>query len=66
MKICLINHSFPPQIGGGETHMYLLAKGFSERGHDVTVITGGDDIYLRGKKYKFLMRNHRKNLQLIL
>ncbi|MGB4834336.1 MAG: glycosyltransferase family 4 protein [Candidatus Moraniibacteriota bacterium] len=42
MKICLINHSFPPQIGGGETHMYLLATGLSERGHKVTVITGGD------------------------
>ncbi len=42
MKICLINHSFPPQIGGGETHMYLLVKGLSARGHEVTVITGGD------------------------
>lgn len=43
MKICFINHSFPPQIGGGETHMYLLAKGFVEMGHDVLVVTGGED-----------------------
>jgi len=42
MRICLINHSFPPQIGGGETHMYLLAKGFAMRGHDVTVVTDGN------------------------
>jgi glycosyltransferase involved in cell wall biosynthesis len=43
MKICLVNHSFPPQIGGGETHIYLLAKGFAEMGHDVLVVTGGED-----------------------
>jgi glycosyltransferase involved in cell wall biosynthesis len=33
--------------------MYLLAKGFSERGHEVTVITGGDDSLSEGKKEKF-------------
>ncbi|MBI5621531.1 glycosyltransferase family 4 protein [Candidatus Falkowbacteria bacterium] len=53
MKICLIHHSFPPQIGGGETHMYLLASGFSERGHEVTVVTGGDDVSSEGGNGKF-------------
>lgn len=53
MKICLINHSFPPQIGGGETQMYLLAKGFSERKHDVTVITDGSDALLKEHRYNF-------------
>ena len=43
MKICLINHSFPPQIGGGETHIFLLARGFVARGHEVTVVTSGDE-----------------------
>ncbi len=45
MNICLINHSFPPQIGGGETHMYLLAKGFAKMGHDVLVVTGGENAF---------------------
>ena len=40
MRICLFAHSFPPTIGGGETHTYLIAKALSERGHEVTVITG--------------------------
>lgn len=40
MKICLLAHSFPPVIGGGETQVYLLANEFCLRGHEVLVITG--------------------------
>ncbi|MBM3256132.1 MAG: glycosyltransferase family 4 protein [Candidatus Moranbacteria bacterium] len=53
MKICLINHSFPPQIGGGETHLYLLAKGFAKRGHKVLVITGEGQVPIIDEGYKF-------------
>jgi len=55
MKICLINHSFPPQIGGGETHIYLLARGLVEMGHDVTVVTGGDDASIIRHKEGFFI-----------
>lgn len=40
VRICFFAHSFPPTIGGGETHIFLIAKGLGERGHEVTVITG--------------------------
>lgn len=40
MRIGLFAHGFPPVIGGGETHVYLVAKALHERGHEVTVITG--------------------------
>lgn len=42
MRICLVSHSLPPTIGGGETHLYLIAKALHDRGHEVTVIAGGD------------------------
>ncbi len=63
MKICLINHSFPPQIGGGETHLYLLARGFARRGHDVTVITGKNKKFLVSKDREKFSVSRVKNFK---
>ena len=56
MKICLINHSFPPQIGGGETHMYLLAEGFAKRNYEVLVVTGGESVSAIDNGSKFTVK----------
>jgi len=53
MKICLLNHSFPPQIGGGETYLYNLANGFADRGHEVLVISGGPILKFKKIENKF-------------
>jgi glycosyltransferase involved in cell wall biosynthesis len=55
MKIALINHSFPPDIGGGETYLYTLAKKLYEFGNQITIITG---------KIKNINENH-KNFKII-
>ena len=39
MKICLVTEHFPPHIGGVEIVFEEYAKGLSQRGHDVRVIT---------------------------
>ena len=39
MRIALYSNVFPPQIGGSGTRAKLLAEGFAELGHAVTVIT---------------------------
>lgn len=56
MKICLINHSFPPQIGGGETHLYLIAKGFADKGHEVLVVTGGSSTHKTKNHSNFVVK----------
>lgn len=40
MKIVDINPYFYPVLGGIEHRMHLIAKGLTERGHDVTIVTG--------------------------
>lgn len=39
MKIAFIVHEFPPQIGGISVRAYRIAKGLSERGHEINVYT---------------------------
>jgi glycosyltransferase involved in cell wall biosynthesis len=39
MKIAQVAPYFYPHIGGVETHVYYLSKGFVKRGHEVTVYT---------------------------
>lgn len=40
MKILLVTREFPPSVVGGIAyHAYHLARGLSDRGHDVTVLT---------------------------
>jgi len=38
MRVCHICNSFPPMVGGHETHNYSVVKFLSERGHKVDVI----------------------------
>jgi len=38
-KICIICSKFFPIVGGGETHIFQVAKGLSERDFKVTVVT---------------------------
>lgn len=39
MKIVLLAHSYPPTIGGGESHVYTIAKIAGSLGNHVAVIT---------------------------
>src|SRR5437667_6642075 len=45
MKICLVSQEYPPETGGGGigTQTYLKAKGLSERGHLVHVVSASWD-----------------------
>ena len=49
MRICHICRSFPPLVGGTETHNYSLVKYLSEKGYDVDVIVIRDPIELLKK-----------------
>jgi glycosyltransferase involved in cell wall biosynthesis len=40
MRIALLNHGFPPDVGGGETQAYITAATLKKHGHDVHVFTG--------------------------
>lgn len=40
MNIVLINHSFPPRIGGAESNIEAVALALKRRGHRVSVIIG--------------------------
>jgi glycosyltransferase involved in cell wall biosynthesis len=40
MRIALLNHGFPPDVGGGETQAYITAATLQKHGHDVRVFTG--------------------------
>lgn len=39
MKVLLLHEKYPPIVGGGETHVWLLAEGLAQKGHKVTVAT---------------------------
>lgn len=39
MKILMISHEYPPIGGGGANACLNLGKGFSEKGHEVTLVT---------------------------
>jgi glycogen synthase len=45
MKICLVSQEYPPETGGGGigTQTYLKARGLSDRGHDVHVVSASWD-----------------------
>lgn len=40
MKIAFVCSKFPPDVGGGETHIRDLAMGLAQRGHEVRILTG--------------------------
>ena len=40
MRIAILNHGFPPDVGGGETQAYITATTLKKHGHDVHVFTG--------------------------
>lgn len=40
MKILLITHYFPPEIGAPSARLFEMAKYWVKHGHDVTVLTG--------------------------
>ena len=43
MKILFLSHSFYPQMGGIESNSELLAAAFTEKGHEVHLITWSQD-----------------------
>ena len=51
MRIALLNHGFPPDVGGGETQAYIVAATLKKHGYDVHVFTGKGD--KKPKKYPF-------------
>lgn len=62
MKIAILNHSFPPDVGGGETQAYLIAEKLAQLGNRVTVITGETDI-LPAPPFKIVMLPHFKQFE---
>ena len=42
MKIAMIVNSYPPRLGGLESHIENLAHGLAEQGHRVWVLTISD------------------------
>jgi colanic acid biosynthesis glycosyl transferase WcaI len=40
LKIILISHYFPPEVGAPQTRLYELARHAVQEGHQVTVVTG--------------------------
>lgn len=56
MRICLISNEYPPETGYGGigTYTYNLSHGFSDAGHDVTVITKAlrSERFYKDKKVK--------------
>jgi glycosyltransferase involved in cell wall biosynthesis len=40
VRVVLLTHYFHPEVGAPQTRLLELAGGLSERGHDVTVVTG--------------------------
>lgn len=43
MKICILG-KYPPIEGGVSTNTYWLSRGLAERGHEVHVVTNGDEV----------------------
>jgi glycosyltransferase involved in cell wall biosynthesis len=40
VRVLLLTHYFPPEVGAPQTRLLELAGALSERGHEVTVVTG--------------------------
>jgi colanic acid biosynthesis glycosyl transferase WcaI len=51
MKIAFLTQFYPPEVGAPQTRISHLAKRFSERGHEVTIITALPN-YPTGKIFK--------------
>jgi len=57
MKICMIG-KYPPIEGGVSARNYWIARGLSERGHEVHLVTNADEVepayrmYLNGESGK--------------
>jgi glycosyltransferase involved in cell wall biosynthesis len=59
MKLAIINHGIPPDVGGGETQTYVFAEKLSRMGNSVTVITGDIGGY-RHYPFKVVKLEHFK------
>ncbi len=58
MKIVILTQYFPPEMGAPQSRLYEFAKGFSERGWDVSVVTAMPN-YPTGS----IFRGYRKKLR---
>jgi glycosyltransferase involved in cell wall biosynthesis len=47
MRIAILNHGFPPDVGGGETQAYITACILQKHGHEVHVFTGSGENQLK-------------------
>lgn len=43
MNVCVVG-KYPPVEGGVSSHNYWMARGLAERGHEVHVVTNGDEV----------------------
>ncbi|OGZ56529.1 MAG: hypothetical protein A3H64_00935 [Candidatus Ryanbacteria bacterium RIFCSPLOWO2_02_FULL_45_11c] len=44
MKLLIATGMFPPDVGGPATYSQTIAEEFSKRGHNITIVTYGDNI----------------------
>jgi colanic acid biosynthesis glycosyl transferase WcaI len=40
LRILFATHYYPPELGAPQTRIHQIARHLTERGHDVTVLTG--------------------------
>jgi glycosyltransferase involved in cell wall biosynthesis len=43
LRILIIAHAFPPQVGGVETHLWDICRHLCKRGHEVLCLVGGPE-----------------------
>jgi glycogen synthase len=43
LRILIVAHAFPPQVGGVETHVWDVSRRLGERGHRVLCLVGGPE-----------------------
>ncbi|HZT97321.1 MAG TPA: glycosyltransferase family 4 protein [Chloroflexota bacterium] len=62
MRILLLSSHFPPEKGSASRLFFELAESLSERGHDVTVLTGFPRYLMWSTRQNGLLRQERQGL----
>lgn len=66
LRICVVSGTFHPEIGGPPTYLYHLLPALVERGHQITVVTYGDEAQLFEYPYQVVRVSRRRSIPLRL